>query len=461
MMQSQESREPTWLAEEARSSRLLLSFVIIFFATALFANEADWYVSTYGSYSLSADDAETRVAQGNRWRQLSYMAIGTLGILLCAVPSRQRVAFLNIPVALLCMYAFVCIASITWTDTVWLTTKRLGIGIFGLLAMVGAAKHLSTRDVIDVALGIGAILLAVSLYAEISLGTFSPFASEYRFAGIVHPNTQGSACGLMVIAAFFGMKGSRRGKFIYFALLMLAGVLLVLTRSRTAFAACLCAVSAAWYLGASRNKQTLVGFAFPAAICACLLALLLLGVELSSSVTTAAQFGRGVESDLVTLNGRVPLWTSLIEHIGQRPLLGYGYQGFWSSDRIYEVSIEQEWTVPTAHSTFLDVLLNTGLFGAAIFCLGIVVTFRRVIRCCLETMSATDSFVFAALVYAFIVAIFESGFCQPNGFEPFIIGVALLHIMSRQPQSQTSDDVVCVRTATSRNWQPVSTEGLA
>jgi outer membrane receptor protein involved in Fe transport len=65
------------------------------------------------------------------------------------------------------------------------------------------------------------ILLAISIYAELRLNTFTPWASEYRFSGIVHPNTQGGACGLMVIASFFGMKASRRGKFLYFLFFLL------------------------------------------------------------------------------------------------------------------------------------------------------------------------------------------------------------------------------------------------
>lgn len=113
------------------------------------------------------------------------------------------------------------------------------------------------------------------------------------------------------------------------------------------------------------------------------------------------------------------------------------------------------------HSTFLDVLLNTGVMGLAIFSLGVWVTFRRVIRCCLTTMSAADSFVFAAFIYAFIGAFFESGYSQPNGFEPFITGVALLHIMSRQTQSEGADQVVPERTVTELNWRAASTGGLA
>ena len=225
-------------------------------------------------------------------------------------------------------------------------------------------------------------------------------------------------------------------------------------------AACLCGISAAWYLVASRDKQTVVGFGLPAVVCAGLAVLLLLGAELTSSATAAAQFGRGAETDLITLNGRVPLWTSLVEQVAERPLLGYGYQGFWTPDRIYEVSIEQEWTVPSAHSVFLDVLLSTGLLGVAIFGMGTFVTFRRIMKRCLETTDPADGFVFAAFVYAFAGGFFESGFSQPNGFEPFITGVALLHVMSRQTRSEVSAETRPHETDSPSNWKSVSMGGL-
>jgi O-antigen ligase len=461
MMYDQALGDISLHSTEPRASFALLSFLIVLFTTAFFVNEVDWEVSTYDNYAVSPDEAEDQIALGKTSRKVSYLAIGLAGVLMLVAPGRQQISFANLPVALLSMYVLLCIASFIWTDTTWLTTKRIGIAIFGLLAMFGAAKQLSIRDVIDATLGIGVILLAISVYTELSLGTFAPLASEYRFAGIVHPNTQGGACGLMAIAAFFGMKTSPRGKLVYFGFLVLAGVFLVLTKSRTSFAACLCGISAAWYLVASRNKQVVVGLGLPTMVCAGLVALLLFGIELSSSASSAAQFGRGADADIMSFNGRVPLWASMFKFIGERPLLGYGYQGFWTPDRIYEVSLEQEWTVPSAHSTFVDVLLNTGLLGAMLFVLGMAVTFRRVIKRCLETTAPTDCFVFAALVYALIESIFESGFSQPNGFEPFITGVALLHVMSRRPQAELTGDAVPHQPDPLSNWQSISAGGLS
>ncbi|MEO8493993.1 MAG: O-antigen ligase family protein [Planctomycetota bacterium] len=449
------------LTGEPRASLPWLAFLILFFASVFYVNEANWLVSTYESYALSVDDAGTQVADGNRWRQLSYLTVGALGALLTIVPSRQPIHFRSLPFALLCMYVLVCLASVAWSDAAWLTTKRLATSIFGLLAIIGVARQLSIRDLINLAIGIATILLTVGVYAEVCLGTFAPWVGEYRFAGIVHPNAQGGICSVMTIAAFFGMKAANRGKSVYLCLFLLAAGFLLLTKSRTSIAACLCGASAAWFLMASGSKRTLVGLALPTAVCAGIAAMLLLGAELSNSGSNATSLGREDDQDLTSLNGRVPLWGNVVGHIAHRPLLGYGYQAFWTSDRIYEVSLEEEWTVPNAHSVFLEVLLSTGLVGGTVLGLGVLIIGCQIAARCRQTATATDGFVVALSVYAVIAAIFESGFAQPNGFEPFIVGVGLLHVISSRRQAESTPDLASCRTELPSNWKAASAGGLA
>src|SRR3546814_8434536 len=71
------------------------------------------------------------------------------------------------------------------------------------------------------------------------------------------------------------------------------------------------------------------------------LAFLVAGGELGSSAQDAVLLGREDpgSGDPTSLTGRVPLWGVLIEHyVSERPLLGYGFQGFWTPRHIVEVS---------------------------------------------------------------------------------------------------------------------------
>jgi O-antigen ligase len=74
----------------------------------------------------------------------------------------------------------------------------------------------------------------------------------------------------------------------------------------------------------------------------------------------------------LTFTGRVPLWNELVEMIKQRPLVGYGYEGFWQAWRgvnapanpvVHKIG---EWAVH-AHNGFLDLTLNLGLLGLLLF----------------------------------------------------------------------------------------------
>jgi O-antigen ligase len=70
-----------------------------------------------------------------------------------------------------------------------------------------------------------------------------------------------------------------------------------------------------------------------------------------------------------TLTGRTDLWAYVLAAIDQRPLLGWGYWGFWSSDNhvATEISEVVQWPVPEAHNAVLEILLNVGIVGATFF----------------------------------------------------------------------------------------------
>lgn len=446
--------EPT----EKRAGFGLCVLVVLVLTGAFFVSDHDWMASTYDNYAATPDEAEQLISTGRNSRKIAFASIALLGSLLLVVPGRQRISLANPAIVFIGLYIVVCGCSVLWSDAAWLTTKRFAILLLSLVGLVGIMRHLSARDLIDVALGIGMILLGVSLYAERAHGTLSPFDSEYRFAGVFHPNTQGSYCALMVIAAFFGFKASRVGKPIYALILIAAALFLVLTKSRTALASCLFGLSAAWFLGTSRTKQVLTSFGAPFAACGLLLAALLVGAEVFENLDAAATLGRDIESNFGTLNGRIPLWGSMLRDVAERPILGYGYHGYWTPNRIVDVSVEQEWTVPSAHSAFLDVLLSVGLVGGFVLGLGLLLALRRAVSTCVRTHFPSHTFVLSVLFFALASSLFESGFAQPNSFDAFIAACGLFHV-ALQPRSAHTTDVAELRHTMSLAPRPAMSAG--
>ncbi|NWF62005.1 MAG: O-antigen ligase family protein [Fischerella sp.] len=93
-------------------------------------------------------------------------------------------------------------------------------------------------------------------------------------------------------------------------------------------------------------------------------------------------------------NGRTPIWNLVIEKGLERPFLGYGYAGFWSSDAADEV-LSRTWlgmveekgdnvdsgkkqSRGISHNGFLDLFLQLGLSGLILFIFNLSMLFARV-----------------------------------------------------------------------------------
>jgi exopolysaccharide production protein ExoQ len=89
----------------------------------------------------------------------------------------------------------------------------------------------------------------------------------------------------------------------------------------------------------------------------------------------------------LTLTGRTQIWTSAIESIAKRPLLGYGYQAFWLGleGESYRVILDVEWVLAQAQNGYLDVLLEMGAAGLAIVLLVFGFAFRDGVVCLLRS----------------------------------------------------------------------------
>src|SRR5206468_7535924 len=57
-------------------------------------------------------------------------------------------------------------------------------------------------------------------------------------------------------------------------------------------------------------------------------------------------------------------------------LAGYGYGGFWTPARISMISDDQQWSITSSHSEYLEIALDLGVIGLALY----VVTFGAAIR---------------------------------------------------------------------------------
>lgn len=79
----------------------------------------------------------------------------------------------------------------------------------------------------------------------------------------------------------------------------------------------------------------------------------------------------GTSGKDLTFNGRSDLWELVISKILERPWLGYGFSGFWTSNAASKLRATYDWA-SNAHNGFLELLLELGFVGFLAFAAGFV-----------------------------------------------------------------------------------------
>lgn len=174
--------------------------------------------------------------------------------------------------------------------------------------------------------------------------------------------TQKNACGRMMVLATAVLLAGRRWGWAQAASGFLFLLVLVKSGSRGAWAveAVLLAGAGMFFL-LRRSKGRVRG---------ALLGLMMLGMTaggvlvLVNRDALVEEMGRNA-----TLSGRVEIWHAVWPFVMQRPWLGWGYEAFWRgwTGPSFQVSAAVHFLVFHAHNGYLDLWLQTGIVGLALF----------------------------------------------------------------------------------------------
>ncbi len=136
--------------------------------------------------------------------------------------------------------------------------------------------------------------------------------------------------------------------------------------------------------------------------------------------------------DLMTFSGRTPMWSELMLKIADRPFLGYGYSGFWSSAEALNIKAKFDWA-GDAHNGFITVLLELGIFGAIIYIITLLQFLLKALkRVIIRSQTWVDLWPMQFLVYFVIINLSESLLINPN--LDFLIYVSILLSMIIESQ---------------------------
>ncbi len=364
---------------------IILLLVIFFFAWPF---EPSW--TTHGELALI--DTAVRIESGNAYRQVALFILGAFSIISILRKFRNRLHINGVLGYLVILFLLLAACSVAWADDPGLTVRRVGVLTMLSLGALMVIKRMTLYEVILFAFCGGMLSLISGFFSEIVLGTFRPLEQGYRFSGVMNCNFQAWNCSMLLIASivlFHRAKRIRIG-FFYLLIAFIALVFLILTKSRGGMVGAIIGLVSFGWLVLLKSRK--VAYFLAGVFIGCTL-YLITGNELFRDAKPILLLGRNTE--ITTFTGRTTFWEEVVfPYILKRPLLGYGYNSFWTVRR----TIEEGGNFYSTHNGYLDIMLGLGLIGAISYILirilGVVIYFRLWKR----SRNSDFAFAFASLV---------------------------------------------------------------
>lgn len=116
-----------------------------------------------------------------------------------------------------------------------------------------------------------------------------------------------------------------------------------------------------------------------------------------------------------TLTGRIPLWADVLAISTHNRWLGYGFAGFWATNS-HTVWSMVGWMPHESHNGFIDILLELGGIGLAIFTLNTIVALWRAVKLVARERTLESQWPLLILSVILLYNMFESNLMLQNGF---------------------------------------------
>ena len=269
---------------------------------------------------------------------------------------------------LLWLLVGIALFSVLWSITPDITLRRsfalLGTTLFGVY--FATRYDLSEQlQLLAWTLGTGVVL---SLLLTPVLPSYGIMSGEYAGAwrGIYsHKNILGRLMVLSALVFLLLSNGSRRQIWLARVAIGLSMILILLSNSKSALIILLTLLILVPFYRALQRHYTVGMFL--------LIVVVSVGGGMASLFVSNMETILGALGRDATLTGRTELWAAVLDRIGQRPWLGYGYKAFWlSQDReaaSYVWNVTQ-WRPAHSHNGFLELGLDLGLVGLFVFVVG-------------------------------------------------------------------------------------------
>lgn len=352
-----------------------------------------------------------------------YMLVGAM--LLTRWRRALPVVLAHWPLLLLVALTF---ASAAWSVDSGITIRRAigvaGTTAFGLMLCVTFPLR-EWVGLLSLGIGIVAFLsvLVVALFPDYGIMTG---LHEGAWRGILaHKNILGRTMALGVIAAAAWRPTTSISRVSSLATLIICFLLLVVSLSRAAWVVLAVVLFASALAGILRARLQLLLPVALGASCVLIASAYLL-------ITTIDDLLLLLGRDL-TFTGRTLIWLSLLSAIATRPLLGFGYGAFWSTEHGARLmGNTQPGFIPShAHNGWLELAVGIGVVGVAVFGLSLLIVTIRAARAFRKSRNVEVYFPLMFLATLAALSMVESVFLRENNIFWAVYCATALAVSSR------------------------------
>jgi exopolysaccharide production protein ExoQ len=305
------------------------------------------------------------------------------------------------------------IASIFWSDSPDLTRTRVVALIGTMMFSLYLASRYSIKEQLRLYGWIFGAIIILSLLFVVLIPKYGVMASVHAGAwrGIFnHKNALGKVMVPIPIVFYILALNTQKQRWVFWMLLGTSVMLVVLSRASSSVINLLFVIGLFAILPVLRWKYLLM---IP-----CLLGVASVTIVLYTILTSNAEQAAGAFGKDLTLTGRTNFWPLLVDKIVERPWLGYGYGAFWQG---YDGPSAYVWNAsafkaPNSHNGYLDLLLELGFVGFAVYMTTFIYSFQKALLLFKHTKTAYAFWPILLLCYVVFCNLTESSLVLQNNF---------------------------------------------
>lgn len=306
------------------------------------------------------------------------------------------------------MVVFLSAISFAWSEyadytTELIKTELLQMSVFGV--------YLAARFTLKQQITLIVVALSIAMLLSFTVAVTMPsigISEEGLFRGIFNHKNDASAYGILTALSSCSLgldKEKNKTNFKSWLIFGIAIIFVLATTSKTGLVlSFFIPLAIALYIH-SRWKGEVVVIVLP----------IIIGIAYIAVTTAISQWDillPAIGGD-PTLTGRTGIWEVSLQHIAERPWLGFGRGAFWAlgsktQDEASNAVSAFGFTAPHAHNGYIDLILDIGLIGGFCFAVSLIKLWAQSLRLAYAATMAEQIWPLAFSIFITINNVTES-----------------------------------------------------